>query len=44
MEALADAGHGLRVSDVADAALFILTRPANATVRDLVLLPTNQDI
>jgi ribitol 2-dehydrogenase len=44
MESLAEAGKGLRVSDVADAALFILTRPANATVRDLVLLPTNQDI
>jgi len=44
MDALAEAGKGLRVSDVADAALFILTRPANATVRDLVILPTNQDI
>lgn len=44
MDALAEAGEGLRVTDVADAALFILTRPANATVRDLVLLPTNQDI
>jgi len=44
MDALAEAGEGLRVSDVAEAARFILTRPANATVRDLVLLPTNQDI
>ncbi len=44
VEALAEAGEGLRVIDVADAARFILTRPATATVRDLVLLPTNQDI
>jgi ribitol 2-dehydrogenase len=44
MDALAAEGKGLRVEDVADAARFILTRPANATVRDLVLLPTNQDI
>lgn len=35
---------GLRCEDVADALLFMLTRPANATVRDLVLLPQNQDI
>ena len=35
---------GLRVEDVADALLFILTRPANVTVRDLVILPQDQDI
>lgn len=35
---------GLRNEDVADALLFMLTRPAHATVRDLVLLPQNQDI
>lgn len=35
---------GLQCEDVADALLFMLTRPANATVRDLVLLPQNQDI
>lgn len=44
MESLAAEGKGLRVTDVADAARFILTRPANCNVRDLVLLPTNQDI
>ena len=38
------AHEGLRSEDVADALLFMLTRPANATVRDLVLLPQNQDI
>ncbi len=44
IERLANAGKGLRNSDVADAVIFMLTRPANATVRDLVMLPTNQDL
>jgi ribitol 2-dehydrogenase len=38
------ARKGLRSEDVADAVIFMLTRPANATVRDLVILPANQDI
>ena len=38
------AHEGLRSEDVADALLFMLTRPPNVTVRDLVLLPQNQDI
>lgn len=38
------AGQGIRSSDVADAALFMLTRPPHVTVRDLVLLPTRQEI
>lgn len=38
------AREGLRSEDVADAVLFMLTRPANVTVRDLVILPQNQDI
>lgn len=38
------ARKGLRSEDVADAVVFMLTRPANATVRDLVILPANQDI
>jgi ribitol 2-dehydrogenase len=37
-------GSGLRDEDVAEAVLFMLTRPANVTVRDLVMLPTNQDL
>lgn len=36
--------EGLRSEDVADAVLFMLTRPANVTIRDLVILPQNQDI
>lgn len=33
---------GIRSSDVADAIVFMLTRPAHVVVRDLVLLPTGQ--
>jgi ribitol 2-dehydrogenase len=35
---------GLQSQDVADAVLFMLTRPPNVTIRDLVILPQNQDI
>lgn len=36
--------EGLRSEDVAEAILFMLTRPANVTIRDLVILPQAQDI
>ena len=36
--------EGLQSEDVAEAVLFMLTRPANVTIRDLVILPQNQDI
>lgn len=35
---------GIRSSDVADAIVFMLTRPPHVVVRDLVLLPTGQPI
>ena len=38
------AHEGLRSEDVAEAVVFMLTRPANVTIRDLVLLPQRQDI
>jgi ribitol 2-dehydrogenase len=38
------AGTGMRSEDVADAVGFMLGRPRHVTVRDLVLLPTNQPI
>jgi ribitol 2-dehydrogenase len=38
------AREGLRSEDVAEAVLFMLTRPRNVTIRDLVILPANQDI
>lgn len=44
IERKVEAREGLRCEDVAEALLFMLTRPQNATVRDLVLLPANQDL
>jgi len=44
IEAKVATRDGLRSEDVAEAVLFILTRPANVTIRDLVILPQNQDI
>lgn len=38
------AREGLQSEDVADAVMFMLTRPPNVTIRDLVILPQNQDI
>jgi len=35
---------GLTSEDVAEAVFFILTRPANVTIRDLVMLTSGQDI
>jgi ribitol 2-dehydrogenase len=37
-------GAGLRSEDVAEAILFMLTRPRNVTIRDLVMLPRTQDL
>ncbi len=39
-----EAREGLQSEDVAEAVVFMLTRPANVTIRDLVILPQNQDI
>ena len=38
------AGRGMRSSDVADAFMYMLGTPRHITIRDLVLLPTNQEI
>jgi len=37
-------GAGLVSEDVADAIVFMLTRPQNVTIRDLVMLPRAQDL
>jgi ribitol 2-dehydrogenase len=37
-------GAGLRSEDVTEAILFMLTRPQNVTIRDLVMLPRAQDL
>ncbi len=34
----------IRSEDVAEAIVFILTRPPHITIRDLVMLPQNQDL
>jgi ribitol 2-dehydrogenase len=39
-----EAGTGLRSEDVAEAIVFMLTRPQNVTIRDLVMLPRAQDL
>ena len=37
-------GDALQVSDIVDTVKFTLSRPRNVTIRDLVILPRNQDI
>jgi ribitol 2-dehydrogenase len=44
IEAKVASHEGLRSEDVAEAVLFMLTRPPNVTIRDLVMLPQNQDL
>ena len=38
------AGTGIRSAEVADAVEFMLTRPRHVQIRDLVILPVNQEI
>ena len=38
------AGALIEPSAVADAVMFILTRPRNVTIRDIVILPSNFDV
>jgi ribitol 2-dehydrogenase len=44
VEAGVAAGIGIRSEDVADAVVFMLTRPRHVNIRDLVLLPANQEL
>lgn len=37
-------GTGITSEDVADAVLYMLSRPRHVNIRDLVILPTNQEI
>jgi ribitol 2-dehydrogenase len=39
-----EAHEGLMSEDIAEAVLFMLTRPAHMTIRDMVILPQNQDL
>jgi ribitol 2-dehydrogenase len=38
------AGGLMEASEVADAVMFMLTRPRNVTIRDLVILPHSTDL
>jgi len=44
IEAEIAAGNGLHSDDVADAVMYMLNAPRHMTIRDLVMLPTNQEI
>ena len=44
IDAAVAAGEGVRSEDVAEAILFMLTRPPHVGIRDLVMLPVNQEI
>lgn len=39
-----DSGSLIEPSEVADAIMFMVTRPRNVTIRDMIVLPTNFDI
>lgn len=39
-----DAGSLIEAKEVADVIMFMLTRPRNVTIRDVVILPTNFDL
>ena len=43
LQAAKDAGALIEPSEVAEAVLFILSRPRNVTIRDVIVLPTNID-
>jgi ribitol 2-dehydrogenase len=44
IRAKAAAHEGLLSEDVAETVRFMLTRPPHVTIRDVVILPQNQDI
>lgn len=44
IDAKVAAREGMRSDDVAEAVMFMLTRPPHVTIRDMVILPQNQDI
>lgn len=43
LQAVKDAGGLIEPSEVAEAVLFIVSRPRNVTIHDVVVLPTNVD-
>ena len=43
-ESSIEQAQGITSEDVADAVLYMLTRPRHVNIRDLVILPTSQEI
>ena len=43
LQAVKDAGAVIEPKEVAEAVLFILSRPRNVTIHDVIVLPTNVD-
>jgi ribitol 2-dehydrogenase len=43
LRATIEAGAVIEPSEVAEAVMFMLTRPRNVTIRDVIILPTNVD-
>jgi ribitol 2-dehydrogenase len=39
-----ESGSLIEPDEVSDAIMFMLTRPRNVTIRDMIVLPTNFDI
>ena len=39
-----ESGSLIEPTEVSDAVMFMLTRPRNVTIRDIIVLPTNFDI
>ena len=44
LQAAKDSGSLIEPAEVADAVIYMLTRPRNVTIRDMVVLPTNFDV
>lgn len=44
LEEAKQAGSLIKASEVADAILFMLSRPRNVTIRDMVIMPSNFDL
>ncbi|MDT0682992.1 SDR family oxidoreductase [Roseicyclus sp. F158] len=44
LQRMKDAGALMETQEVSDAVMFMLTRPRNVTIRDMIVLPSNFDI
>lgn len=44
LQRMKDAGALMETQEVADAMMYMLTRPRNVTIRDMIVLPSNFDI